>query len=164
MRTDGRADGRTGGRSLGIGSPRFHTGAAGREEFTGHPTVRPSGRPSRNWVLPSLVIGGLALTPLLVLTREFIAAGHCVTAGGSYDYLRALCFMSGTRAAGAGLHSPLAWVSLLFVAKLGAIRTFGLRSATRRPLVLLAMGMAAAGVVGRRLRVRIPGFSSRSPA
>lgn len=121
-------------------------------------------RTTGRWGFPLLVIGGLALAPALALVREIVAADKCVAAGGSYDYLRALCYMSGVRGPGSAMQNPLAWIGLLFFAKVGAVFIFGLQSLTRRPLALLAVAAGVVALAGRRIRLRFPRSSSRAAA
>jgi hypothetical protein len=54
-----------------------------------------------------------------------VAADKCVANGGSYDYLRALCDMTGgTYVPFAEHYGPLVWVGVLLCLKLTAIILF----------------------------------------
>ena len=91
-----------------------------------------------------LFAAGLVLTPSLVVLREVLAARGCSAGGGSYDFLRALCYMPGSHQAASASHNPLVWVAFFLVAKVTAIVMFTFRNP------LLALG-AALLVTSRRL-------------
>jgi hypothetical protein len=68
---------------------------------------------------------GVIITPMLVLTREIVAADKCGTSGGTYDYLRAICDMTGgTYVPFVETYGPLVWVGALLCLKLAAVVLF----------------------------------------
>ena len=77
---------------------------------------------NRSWKTPLIMGVGVVIIPIAVLTREIVAADKCVAKGGAYDYLRALCDMTGgTYVPFAESHGPLVWVGALLFLKLSAI-------------------------------------------
>jgi hypothetical protein len=111
-----------------------------------------------------IVLAGLGITPLIVLTRESIGAGHCTAAGGTYDYFRALCFMTPVHESRSALPGPLAWIGVFLVAKVGAVVMLGFRSAAWRPQVFLSVAATGLAAAGRRICFRTSRPSSKSPA
>ena len=72
-----------------------------------------------------ILAAGVIITPMLVLTREVLAADKCVAKGGAYDYLRAVCDMTGgTYVRFAESYGPLVWIGALLFLKLTAIMLF----------------------------------------
>jgi hypothetical protein len=113
------------------------------------------------WRFPALVAAGFLVLPAAALVREMFAAGGCVERGGSYDYLRALCYLNGQRALGgaAGATGPLFWVALALGFKLAGVVGLLLfrnrlgelfrRFVVQRPVVLPSFSFAS-----RRLAAR----------
>ena len=98
-----------------------------------------------------VAIAGLAAAPGLTFTREGVAANDCRIAGGEYDYLRAVCDMTGfheyvpfvTR------HTGLMWytlaLALVFLSGIVIESLPRLRMYARLPLWELARRRLALG-------------------
>src|SRR3954470_8635543 len=85
----------------------------------------PVATPRRTWKPALFMLSGLVVTPIIVLAREMVAADKCVARGGTYDYLRALCDMTGgSYVPFVDNYGPLVWVAALLFLKVTAVTLF----------------------------------------